>query len=91
MVGLKEMADWNLLKMMRTTSYSVFINSSAMADTCTMAARYLQSMCIIIIARLTTRMAYGPRAYTWESGSLNHRGQDSHHATGLQPNCNVLG
>jgi len=32
MVGLKEMAEWKRLKMMRAASYSVFRISSATAD-----------------------------------------------------------
>ena len=27
----------------------------------------------------------------WESSSLNHGGQHSHHAISLQPNCMILG
>ena len=35
-------------------------------------------------------IAQGHRAYTWESSSLKHGGQRSHHAISLQPNCMML-
>ena len=37
-VGLNEMAEVKRLNMMRTTSYSVFSRSAAIADTCAAAA-----------------------------------------------------